>query len=674
MNCNPPFCKLFNMIITKKNILLLSLFSLFIVLVGCKKNDDPQEPDNPGTVQLASIKIAGDALDLQGSNENIPIDSMIVINFNNVLDPQSANSAISLKFKDGGETVPTSSELVNNNKTVNLIPNDPLENQTDYLINIGSGLKGENGESFPGLQVNFSTSEGELTLTNVTINGLSAVSDVLQNVDFEDFTMVFDFSHELDPNNFSSYFYISGGLQSDINISADHKQVTITNTENLIHFYKHYVSVSSSLRAANGFEFGGYSNDFFTQLDSAYKFPAISDEELLTLIQQNTFNYFYDFGHPVSGMARERNTSGDIVTSGGSGFGVMALIVGIERNFISRQEGTDRLDKILNFLETCDRFHGVWPHWINGSTGDVIPFSSNDDGADLVETSFMIQGLYTMRQYLNPADPDESDLIDRINTLIDAVEWDWFTRNQNVLYWHWSPNVGWAMNMQIRGYNETLITYIMAAASTTHGIDPDVYHDGYAKNGGILNGNTYYGLTLPLGYGMGGPLFFTHYSFLCLDPRNLQDEYANYWEQNVNQSLINRGYCIDNPKNWVSYSDASWGLTASDNPWGYSAHSPSNDLGVITPSAAVSALPYAYDESMEAIRFFYFMIGDRLWGEYGFYDAFDVNENWWASSYIAIDQGPIVCMIENSRTGLLWDLFMSCPEVQNGLTNLGFSY
>lgn len=674
MNCNPPFCKLSKMVIEKKNILLLSLLSLFIVLLGCKKNEDDQKPDNTGTVQLASIKIAGDALDLQGSNENIPIDSMIVINFNNVLDQQSAQSAISLKFEDGGETVPTTSELVNNNKTVHLIPNEPLENLTDYLINIGSGLKGENGETFPGLQVIFSTTEGELTLSDVTINGMSAALDVLQNVDFEDFTMVFIFSHELDPNNYSSYFYISGGFQKEINISADHKQVTITNTEALTHYYKHYVSVSSSLKAANGFEFGGYSNDFFTQLDSTYKFPAITDNELLTLIQEKTFDYFYDFGHPASGMARERNTSGDIVTSGGSGFGVMALIVGIERNFISRQEGVNRLDKILNFLETCDRFHGVWPHWINGSSGDVIPFSSNDDGADLVETSFMIQGLYTMRQYLNPADPDEENLISRINILIDEVEWDWFTRNQNVLYWHWSPNVGWAMNMQIRGYNETLITYIMAAASTTHGINPEVYHQGYAKSGGITNGNSYYGYTLPLGSGKGGPLFFTHYSFLGLDPRSLQDQYAGYWEQNVNQSLINRGHCAENPKKWISYSETSWGLTASDNPWGYSAHSPSNDLGVITPTAAVSALPYTPEESMEAIRYFYFILGDRLWGEYGFYDAFDVNENWWATSYIAIDQGPIVCMIENHRTGLLWDLFMSAPEVQNGLTELGFSY
>ena len=230
------------------------------------------------------------------------------------------------------------------------------------------------------------------------------------------------------------------------------------------------------------------------------------------------------------------------------------------------------------------------------------------------------------------------------------------------------------MNMKIQGYNETLITYILAASSTTYSINEEVYHEGYARNGAIINGNTYYGYLLPLGWAYGGPLFFTHYSFLGLDPRNLADDYADYWEQNVNQSLINWSYCVDNPMNWISYSTDCWGLTASDNPWGYSAHSPSNDLGVITPTAAVSAIPYVPEQSMKAIHHFYYLLGDRLWGPYGFYDAFDVTEGWWANSYIAIDQGPIVCMIENYRSGLLWDLFMSCPEVQQGLDKLGFSY
>jgi hypothetical protein len=362
------------------------------------------------------------------------------------------------------------------------------------------------------------------------------------------------------------------------------------------------------------------------------------------------------------------------VTSGGSGFGILAIVVGIERGFITRQQGIERLDKILDFLETADRFHGVWPHWMNGNTGDVIPFSANDNGGDLVETSFLIQGLLTFRQYLDLGNATESALINRINALWQSVEWDWYRRdNQQVLYWHWSADKGWAMNMQIKGWNECLITYFLAAASPTHSIPKTVYDQGWASNGGMQNGNIYEDIQLPLGYPFGGPLFFTHYSFLGLDPRNLSDAYANYWEQNTNHSLINYKYCVRNPKLFVGYNENCWGLTASDNHVGYSAHSPTNDLGVITPTAALSSFPYTPDESMEALKFFYYIYGDKLWGNYGFYDAFNLTEGWVANSYLAIDQGPIIIMIENYRTGLLWDLFMSAPEVESAMTKLGFT-
>ena len=401
----------------------------------------------------------------------------------------------------------------------------------------------------------------------------------------------------------------------------------------------------------------------------------LTDEKLLDLVQHQSFKYFYDFGHPDSGLARERNSSLDTITSGGTGFGLMALVVGMERGFITRQEGTARLEKILNFLETCDRYHGVWPHWLSGSTGKVIPFSPKDNGADLVETAFLVQGLITVREYLRDADAKEKEMKERINTLWQEVEWDWFTQGgQEVLYWHWSPDFGWEMNHAIRGHNETLITYVLAASSPTHSIDSMVYHKGYAMDGEIMNGSDYYGISLPLGQELGGPLFFSHYSFLGLDPRNLEDQYANYWEQNVNHTLINRQYCIENPNNYKGYSADCWGLTASDNHQFYSAHSPTNDLGVITPTAAISSIPYTPEYSIQAIRHFYYELGEKLWGEYGFHDSFNLTENWWADSYLAIDQGPIVVMIENYRSGLLWELFMSAPEIAPGLEKLGFSF
>jgi hypothetical protein len=318
-------------------------------------------------------------------------------------------------------------------------------------------------------------------------------------------------------------------------------------------------------------------------------------------------------------------------------------------------------------------YHGVFPHWLNGETGKVIKFSLKDDGADLVETSLLFQGLICARQYFTKDNPTESEVRNKILWLWEGVEWNWHTQGgQNVLYWHWSPNNGWSMNHQIHGWNECLITYVLAASSPKFPIKPDVYHEGWTNSNYFKNGKEYYGVKLPLGFEYGGPLFFTHYSFLGLDPRGLKDTYADYWQQNVNHTLINRAYCIDNPKKYKGYGKNCWGLTASDSYRGYAAHSPQEDLGVITPTAALSAFPYTPNHSMEVLKHFYFDLGDKIWSEYGFVDAFNETEKWYAKSHLAIDQGPIIVMIENYRSGLLWKLFMSSPDVQNGLKKLGF--
>jgi hypothetical protein len=304
----------------------------------------------------------------------------------------------------------------------------------------------------------------------------------------------------------------------------------------------------------------------------------------------------------------------------------------------------------------------------------VIPFSAKDDGADLVETSYLFQGLLCARQYFSAASTDETNLRNDINTLWNAVEWDWFRKsNENVLYWHWSSNYSWDMNFAVQGWNEALITYVLAASSSTHTIPKIVYDNGWARNGGIRNNNVYFGITLPLGEANGGPLFFAHYSFLGINPHDLTDAYANYWTQDVNHSLINYNYCKLNPKGYYGYGDSCWGLTASDIPNGYAASSPTNDVGVIAPTAAISSLPYTPIESMKALKFFYFILGDKIWKEYGFVDAFSLHNLWFADSFLAIDQGPIIVMIENYRSKLLWNLFMSCPEVKTGMTKLGFT-
>jgi hypothetical protein len=493
-------------------------------------------------------------------------------------------------------------------------------------------------------------------------------------------TIVISFSNSIDKTSLQQSVKLnnnsSGEVELIFSFSHSDSTVTITSVNSLTPLKTFILTIPGKIESASNQTLGSdVQISILTTYSNEDKFPVLSDSLLLTKVQQQTFKYFWNFGHPASGMARERNNSGDLVTTGGSGFGIMSIIVAIERGFITRDEGLQRLDKILTFLESADRFHGAWSHWVNGATGKVIPFSSNDNGGDLVETSFLIQGLITFRQYLHTDVEPEANLISRINALWQTVEWDWYTQGgQDVLYWHWSPDKAWIMNHKLQGWNETLITYVLAASSPTHSINPSAYHKGFARNGAIKNGKTFYGMTLPLGEDYGGPLFFAHYSFLGLDPRNLSDQYANYWTQNVNHTGINRAYVIDNPKNFVGYSENNWGLTASDNQSGYSAHSPTNDLGVITPTAALSSFPYTPEYSMQALKFFYYKLGDRLWGDFGFYDAFNLTEGWVANSTLAIDQGPIIVMIENYRSALLWNLFMSAPEVKSGLTKLSFTY
>ena len=416
--------------------------------------------------------------------------------------------------------------------------------------------------------------------------------------------------------------------------------------------------------------------------------PVLADNDLLDLAQKDALKYFWEYAETNSKLARERYHTDDpgndanIVTTGGSGFGFMTIITGIERNFIPRDEAVTRLTTSLNFLETADRFHGAWPHWINGTNGRVVPFGNDDDGGDLVETAFLCQGLIVIREYFKNGNPTEQALSQKADVLFKGVEWDWYTRGgQNVLYWHWSPNFGWIKNFKLLGYDETLLTYIMAASSPTHPIPTAAYHEGWARNGGIKSTGQRYNIPLVFNYnganGNVGPMFWAHYSYLGLDPRGLTDTYANYWELVQNHAKIMHQFAVVNPNQWRGYADNCWGLTASytrntNGSTGYTAHQPNNDRGVITPTASLSSFPYTPVESMKAMRFFYEDWHQKLIGVAGPYDAFSPHYNWVTPRYLAIDQGTIAPMIENHRTGLIWNLFMQAPEIRQGLTNLGF--
>lgn len=484
------------------------------------------------------------------------------------------------------------------------------------------------------------------------------------------------FSAPIDHTSASDNIQLSG-IPITITYQNHDSTVIIQPSTSLSPITKYALTVTTSLKSMEGGNLQSpISVSLTTAIDSTDKFSRISDDALLDLVQQQTFKYFWDFADPVSGMARERESNQVAAAMGGTGFGIMTTIAAVNRNFITRSEALMRILKIVNFLtNNCTRYHGAFSHWVNGSTGATIPFAPKDDGADIVETSYMMMGLLTARQFFNSqADVNEIDLRSKINQLWNGVEWTWFQNNQNVLYWNWSPDYGWAVNVQDHGWNETLITYVMAASSPTYPIAKIVYDNGFALNGAIKNGNSYYGYLLPLGPPLGGPLFFEQYSFQGIDPIGLSDAYCdNYLTQTTNHTLINYTYCKTNPNNFNGYSSSCWGLTASDIQNGYNASSPTNDVGVIAPTAALSSFPYTPVQSLNALKFFYYTLGDKIWGTYGFVDAFNLTNIWFDNDYLAIDEGPIICMIENYRSKLLWNLFMSCPEVKIGMTNLGFT-
>ncbi len=421
------------------------------------------------------------------------------------------------------------------------------------------------------------------------------------------------------------------------------------------------------------------------------KTRALNDEELLEMVQRGCFRYYWDGANRDSGMALEI-VPGDenLVALGGSGFGIMALLVATEREFITREQSVERMLKIVRFLEKADRFHGAWPHYLDGRTGRVWPlFGKYDNGGDLVETAFLVQGLLAARQYFQGDTPEERELRTKITKMWHEVEWDWYRKSPDseVLYWHWSPDHEWHISHPLVGWNETMIVYLLAIASPTHPIPASMYYTGWAgqseravgyrqgwsrttQGDHYKNGNTYYGHKLDVGCGTGGDLFFSQFSYLGFDPRH-RDRFTNYFHNNRQLALINRAYCIDNPRDFAGYGPACWGLSAGVHNGGGKPQ-PRSDNGTICSSAALGCFPYTPEESTAALRHFYRDLGDKVWGVYGFHDGFNQSENWFDEFYMGLNQAQIVVMIENYRSGLVWKLFMANPEVQPMLDAIGF--
>lgn len=414
---------------------------------------------------------------------------------------------------------------------------------------------------------------------------------------------------------------------------------------------------------------------------------SLTADEVMTKTQKDGFKYFWDYANSTSKLALERvhfDGSGydnNLIATGGSGFGLMNILVGINRGFVTRAEAVTRLQTALNWLENADRFHGAWAHWYKADTGTPVMIFAKDDGADIVETAFLCEGLICVREYFKSGNAAEQALATKADNLWKGVEWSWFTNGGNDLLWHWSPNYGFEINHHISGYNEAFILYVLAGSSPTYPISNTVYNQGWARNGGIANGGSKYGIPVVIDHngasGSVGPMFFSHYSFMGIDPRGLTDPYVNYGDATRNHARIQHAYSVANPNQWAGYSAEVWGLTASesrnaDGSIGYAAHSIDNDKGVITPTAAASNTPYTPEESIKFLKYCYEKNYENLIGVCGPYDAFSIHYNWYTQRYLAIDQGTIAPMIENYRSELLWELFMNAPDVRQGMINLGF--
>lgn len=483
------------------------------------------------------------------------------------------------------------------------------------------------------------------------------------------------FSQKIDPNSLEQAISCTntetnGEIELNMSLS-DGDSCIVINPKNPLDSYLtvYNITILRNLKSGTGV----YLNEKIefnmrTGIDPSDKFSRVSDDELLDIIQKTTFNFFWTDGSPDCGLALDASERPlTDCTTGGSGFGIMFIPAAIERGFITRQEGLDRMVQIISFLKNkAVRFHGAFPHRINGATGEVTLWQgADDDGADLLETSFLMMGLLTVRQYFDSNSEVETTLRNDITGLYENVEWSWFTRGEDALYWLWSPTVDWKATFMCKGWNETLITYVLAASSPTYPVKKTAYDNGWATNGAIKNGKTFYGYTLPFGPDYGGWPGYSQYSFLGINPYGLKDQYGDFELQLKNVHLINHAYCVENKKGYYNYNADCWGYTGT----------PSADKGLIQPYAAVGALPYTPEESMSAIRYFYYVLGDKIFQDNGFSGDFNLQTTPISvgKQVFAYDQLNYIVAIENYRSGLIWDLFTSCPEVKAGMRKLGFT-
>lgn len=410
---------------------------------------------------------------------------------------------------------------------------------------------------------------------------------------------------------------------------------------------------------------------------NVHEVAALTDSVFLDLVQRASFDFFWLEANANNGLIKDRSASGAACSIASVGFGLTAITIGIDRGWITREAGRTRVLNTLKTFwtkpqgrETSGRigYKGFFYHFLDMNTA----LRTWNSELSSIDTALLLAGILDMKQYFTSSDAAENDIRALADSIYYRVDWNWMRNFQPNITGGWFPESGF-INWWWAGYNEAMIMNILGLGSPTHAIQSPTWNawtSGYQWQ-------TQYGQT----YVIFPPLFGHQYSHCWIDFRNIQDAYMrgkgiNYFENSRRATLAARAYAIANPRGHKGYGENVWGLTACDGPNGYSARGAppaQNDDGTIAPTAAASSIPFTPQESIAAMRHMYDTYRAQLWTKYGFRDAFNLNVNWWGPDVIGIDEGPIVLMIENYRTGKVWQRFMQNADIQRGLQKAGFT-
>lgn len=406
-----------------------------------------------------------------------------------------------------------------------------------------------------------------------------------------------------------------------------------------------------------------------------------SDEEFLDVLQRTAFQYFWEHANPDNGLVRDRSTPTSKCSIAATGFGLSALPVGIDRGWITRAAGRAR---VLTTLRTLARLpQGPAAEDVAGHRGWFYHFLEMETGLrawkcelSSIDTALLLAGVLDAAQYFTDPQPDEVEIRRLASLLLERVDWHWMRNGADSLSMGWHPEKGFIGTHWV-GYNEAMILYLLGLGVEKEPLEASAWAawtSGYVWT-------TQYGqsfVEFP-------PLFGHQYSHVWVDFRGLADPWLqargiDYFENSRRATLAQHAYALDNPMGWQGYGPFAWGLTACDGPGrgrfrDYSARGAPPvefDDGTLAPTAVGASVPFAPDICLPTLRHYFDAFGDRLWTRYGFRDAFNLEANWWGPDVLGIDQGPILLMLENHRTGRVWSRVTRHPVIQRGLRRAGF--